>query len=781
MQSVSSTLRTAIESRDRFPICRVKIDWQRNGYGADGSIDDITPDVTSIDLKRSLTTDVPAGTRAFRRAVFSGNVAANATIELAHKDPTDPNKHAAWYYSPYNSASPLFGFKRLNAPCTIEIGFRTTAGKEYVTVLVGNVRRLQVSSQLRTATLEVVDLSEGLRKSITLPQFVADDMEVTTAAEKPGLRSCYIADTVLRKCGYFASPPKRVNCVLLATLHGSGYPEDPPTGAGTGIVTFRGANFSQLAFPPADFSFQTPAKFVAGVDLNGDTGQLVDYGAGPWTVDTGGRLLVEGWFYLRDYVGGLNHGAGLWTAFRNGQSEPHVSAWVNSTGLLSVNIDRGVPGGAGGDNSSGIMGGVTLNTWHYIGMYFEFNASNVSIWGRVDGTTATASNISVNHSTGVQCNEIQFGRAVSAGSLAETRFNGIIEAVQVTTVNAGGVSPGWNDGFVPTSIVMAGKNALAANPPTKSEEAWGILQEVAKAENAIVGFTETGTPYFRDRSFFSIPPQTVSQKTVTSLTNITELDTDESTDSIRNHIVLHAAVPVIQGKGDIWALASIWSIPGNSTKTFFAVYENPAGDVDVSVQYGTGIPASRYLACRTRDGSGAAVSNLSFTVTPFVDTAKIVIHNPNAFTAFLCGASGAVGGSEVGKPTFALYGLRVFWNDPAQLNAKQRQEASDTTSMNTYGEQLYQERAEDNLWVQDQESLGQRATDLLAQLKDGKPSIQNLRIVADPTLQLGDRITIVDATGNKINEDQQIASINIVFTAGENDAFLTQILTTRPV
>src|SRR6266699_2165092 len=168
MQSATSTLTAAINARTRYPICRVKIDWDRTGFGADGSIDDVTPDVQSIEVKRALTTDVPAGTRAFRRAVFSGNVAANATIELAHKDP-DPAKHAAWYYSPYNSASPIFAFNELNAPCTIELGFRTAAGNEYVTVLTGNVRRFQVSSRNRTATLEVVDLSEGLRKSTTLP------------------------------------------------------------------------------------------------------------------------------------------------------------------------------------------------------------------------------------------------------------------------------------------------------------------------------------------------------------------------------------------------------------------------------------------------------------------------------------------------------------------------------------------------------------------------------------------------------------------------------------
>jgi hypothetical protein len=774
MQNVSATLETAILARERSPICRVKVDWARNGYGADGSIDDLTADVTSIDVKRALNTDVPAGVRAFKRSVFSGNTAANATVELAHRDPGgDESKHAGWYYSPYNTSSPLYGFARKGAPCTIEVGFRTTAGDEYVTLLVGTVRRLRTSSRNRTAALEVVDLSETMRKGITLPMVVSDDGAQSTTAQCPGLTGSFFADYIFRSCGYYASPPIRSTCMLSATMHGSAFPE-----VGS-ISVIHGANYSELAFPPDTFTHPTPApKFVAGVNL-ADSNQTLAYGlAGVgWTINNGGRLFVEGWFYLRDYVGSTGNGAGLWSTFVNGQATPFVSAWVDSSGFVQCNFHRG---GADTSHAAGqIKSGVTLNTWHYIGMYFEWASTSVKIWARVDGATAGPVTVNANTQAAPNFNEFHPGYGLSAGSFAPTWLNGVVEAVQATKEDGAGSPPAWNNAFSPTAIVMAGKNHLLANPATDDEQAWGILQKLAEAENGWAGFTETGVPFFRSRDFFAIPPQTISQRTLRSTDAITDIDTDESVDSIRNHIVVHGAVPMIATtRGDVWRLEAPWGMPPGGTLTVWANFDNPAFSVSPTIVYaGTGLQ-SRYLAARARDGTGGAVSNLSFNVTIWAQSAKIVITNPNAFDVYMVAPTGS--GNPPGAPFLVLCGLPVYFTDPSGANTSQRQEASDQTSIDTYGEQLYQERAEDNVWLQDQVHLGQKAADLLAQLKDGKPSVQNLTIVADPRLQLGDRVTLVDSGGVQINEDQQLAEINTSFTSGD-DAKLVQTISTRPV
>ena len=226
MQSVSADLSAAILARQRQPQARVRVDWDGDGsfttVGA-GYTDDISDDVVSIDLSRELSTDLPTAAK-----LFSGSAAAQATITLGHRDPGgDPAKHGGWFYSPVNSASPLYAKQRKGRAVTVEFGMVTAAGTtEYVVVLVGTIRSLEVSAGGRQATMVVADRSETMRKQIQLPMIIADgDVAGAAAIKRPGLNTTWLADYVARKCGYYASPPQRSQCMLSVTHHGSGYPE----------------------------------------------------------------------------------------------------------------------------------------------------------------------------------------------------------------------------------------------------------------------------------------------------------------------------------------------------------------------------------------------------------------------------------------------------------------------------------------------------------------------------------------------------------------------------
>ena len=136
MQAVTSTLDDAIEAKVRHPIVRVPVDWDRSGSYTDLAIKDISADVVDLRLSRELSTDLPEQAK-----LFAGSAAAETTVTLRHRAPSgSPEQHGAWYYSALNTASPLYGYDRIAAPATVEVGFITEAGREYIQVMSGTVR-----------------------------------------------------------------------------------------------------------------------------------------------------------------------------------------------------------------------------------------------------------------------------------------------------------------------------------------------------------------------------------------------------------------------------------------------------------------------------------------------------------------------------------------------------------------------------------------------------------------------------------------------------------------
>src|SRR6266545_7388853 len=162
-----------------------------------------------------------------------------------------------------------------------------------------------------------------------------------------------------------------------------------------------------------------------------------------------------------------------------------------------------------------------------------------------------------------------------------------------------------------------------------------------------------------------------------------------------------------------------------------------------------------------RDGNGSVVSNLSITVTAFAQSAKIVVTNPNAFTVYLVGNTG-VANVSAGVPSMRLVGQAVKFSQDA-LSTKMRSEATDTASIAAYGVEQVLE-IPDSPFRQDPDAIDNLAQDLLAQLKDPKPTLQDIPLVGDPRLQLGDRVTLQDPDGLALNTDFNISSIRTDLT-----------------
>jgi hypothetical protein len=789
-QAASGPLIAALGARIR-DLARpsVLVDWDRDGSFAtlrpNGQrLDDLSADVDRVSVRRELTTDLPAGVRR-----FAGSAAATGQVTLSHRpDPATPDETTAAWYSPVNPTGPLNGKKRMAAPAKVALGFNGSAGAEYLDQLTGVVRKLVVDGQAGTATLDLFDnVDRYFRKPLTLPMVLADDQTFTGTSQKPGLHSAWIADWVFRQCGFYTSPPARANCRLSATLHGSGWPE-----VGT-VQDFRGQNYSKLAFPPLSPGFATPAKWLAALQLSGAGGgseQCDLVMSGTADPDNGNTLFMECWAQLDDVA--HTNGSPLIQCYRTGVSEPWCVLWIDTTGRAQVSFNRG-----GGDNNARATGtsgpsGFVAGTWYYVAAYIEWANANTKVWIRKDGTTTGPITIAAGSTTTSPAfNTVHVGQGKGAG-FSDTELDGRLEAVQVTTEAGGGSPPAWNDAFVPTAEITGSFNELVAMPSLGRVEAWEILKQLAAAELAMVGTTEGGKPYYRDREWFTRSPQNTSQETITTLGPIETISVEEDVDSVRNHWIIRASPPQVGSPTeDVWKLTDPTKIAANSAKTIPAKFDNPAAYVDTSITSHGAAGNSRYNASTTRDGSGSVVSNLSFQVTAYADFAIIVVTNPNAFPVWLVGNSGVASVAQ-GIASLRLVGQPVIFGQSQStpggsdaipttsgVNTRVQSEASDATSITNYGERVFDDPDfNSNPFLQDLDSTDLTAAAGVAYTKDPKAVVTGLRVVGNPRRQLGDRATIQDPDGLKLSGDFHLAAIA---TEQDEDVGMVQTIDVRGI
>jgi hypothetical protein len=740
LQSVSADLATAILAQERRPVVRLRIDWARDGNYS-GTSDDLSADVISVDLDRDLTTDLPPQAK-----LFSGSAAASATITLASRDPGgDPAKHGAWKYSPLNSSSPLFGVRRKGAPALLEFGFHTASGVEYVTQLVGSVRSLQVTSGGRVAVMRIADRSETMRKQVQLPMVIADGESSGGDLLRPGLNTTFLADWVARKCGYYASPPPRSGCKHSATHHGSGYPE-------VGSLQHHHGQFgSKIAYSPTP-TFPTAAKWVQAANFNGDSGQEVTYilgGATTTSTNNGGELLFEGWFKFNTTAADQP----LFIAYITGLPDPFVSAfWQASTGEFTVAFNRG---GADVPHSTGTLGpNVSPGTsWHYWAVQVGFNSTGADVTFRYDATTTGPVHVATGSISGVGAlNTVGIGRG-KISSFASGYLDALAEATQLTSESTTTL---WNNAYAPTAQIVASPlidNRLEATPVV-TEEGWDLFQQIAASEFATAGFTETGQLFYWPRDRWTSPPYTISQRTLAAATSLKELESVEAIDQVRNRVVLRTQAPQVLDSGDVWLLATAVQILGSgATKTIIAELDRPSANIDPTfVSSESSAAGSRYLAGTRKDGLGLAIQNLTIVTTVLgPTTVKLAITNPGA-NGWLTGDAGLTT-TYAGKPYLVIEGQPVEFDQSGQT----RVEASSTTSIANYGEQLLE--LDDNDFRQDDDDSQRIVDDLRNQLAEPGPALADVPVVGDPRLQLGDRVTIVDPEGLVFTADFHLARI----------------------
>lgn len=767
MIPTSAAYKAALAAAEMTPAVLVLVDWARDGWAEGDPLDDITRLVDEVEVDSALTTDLPASTR-----MVAGYASTQATVHLV-SDPVDNTKTGSVLWSPYSAGSPYYGRTRMGAPCLVELGLQTADGPSRLPQVNGLVTGLDVHAGDRTASLSVLDGAEALRGPVHLPQMVSVDPLDDTM--RPGLNSQAVIERILALGGFYASPPPRSDAVLAASLHGSAWPQ-------VGVLRSAEA-IDALPGQPVPY---TPG--VWGLALSASLGVSPDvfWDINPSPVDTGDAVLVEAWIerpgeFLTVLRGANAESGTLSNAGRSWQIS------IDPDGSVSWGVSRVIGSTATVDTPAGAIpadGGM-----HYVAVYAEFTATQMTATIRVDSTDTTAT--------------VLYDAAVQAAGTewaVELFCTQRVESVQVAT---GVRSPvDWNNGWQPTAVLEPGLSELTAVPSTESSDGWALLQEIVGAEFGTLRFDGSGRAVFWNRLHWQGATASTVQRTLTATESILDLTTVELSAQAVNTVRVPVTPLAILPTGLVWQEQSPQVVPPHSTLTLWA--QPSSGQFYGIDTTGWVIPAggatgaagqnkSGYRASRNRNGSGGQITNLTMGITPFADTVKIDITNPNPFEAWLVSPHGAAspngGGtypaSSDGTPTVQLVGRLITSQttpvdtttvDPILGDTATVAEAA-LSGIPDSARRLY--TAPDSPWRQSLAGAQATAHDLLAALYRPTPQIQGLSIVADPSLELGDRVQVEDPDGDgtKLADPFLVVGIHTTYTSSG----MTQSLTLRPI
>lgn len=701
MIPVSADLAAAIESPDRVPITRVTVDWDNDGITA---IDELSGldggdrQESSVSIDRALVGQLPEQART-----IEGSAAAQADVTVASGgvDAAGMPLTALETYSPFNPDSPLYGKQRLGRAMTVEIGFETASGPEFVQRFVGTTYDASLNGDSGEASFRALDRRQLLAGPAVVPMVLAD-----FGTKMPGLSATWVIDYLLRSCGVYVTPPQRDECVLFAPMQGSA---EPHVGASSLIRRF------------GDTVPWTIPRFVdgpLGLALDAADGlQLCDYTISPDHPiggNNGRTLLVELW---------LQAGAGSNTEVISLYSGDLITRVDIAAGVVRV-ITRRTPGG-----TLYTINGPTItgaDAWHYLGVWVEHTSSGTNVTFRLDAATSTAS-----AATGSVTGQADYTTAVADQA--------VVQAVQVTAETSAG---NWNNSFTPTAVLERSLLELTATPDIGNQDVWGAINECAAAELATVHFDEQGI--FRYWTRKHVPATGLDPvQTVTAETSLMSLNLQSSMSQVYGRVTA-ASVPIVADDPKM-IYTSSEPIFVNYVRFVTLPLATPATNVDRSFTYGVQTNGSWFEASYWPDGGAPVLNPADISVQVWTQSAtsitvRIVNNSPWAIYIVKSDGTGGLG----------IWGQPLVPDTSNVLIA----EATDASSISTATLNLGS-----SAWRQQLDSSQAIVDSLITDVAHPRFVAAGITIPGDPRLQLGDRIKLQDHYGLQIDVPVTITGI----------------------
>lgn len=269
------------------------------------------------------------------------------------------------------------------------------------------------------------------------------------------------------------------------------------------------------------------------------------------------------------------------------------------------------------------------------------------------------------------------------------------------------------------------------------------IKQLVEAEEGIFYQDEQGQFRFDNRLKSASAPYTVVQWTINP-EDILEWEVQDSSQII-NHMLISGKPRSVKGEVEIWRDGVEEIILPNQSLTIWAQFNDPVTTIAAPEA------TLDFQAFNQTAGAGSDVTaHLSFSVTSFSTTAKIVITNSGSDTAYL-----------------NLFRLR---GTPATVDFDISETYEDGTSVSLYNVQQQQIT---NNFIQSADFAKTLAKNIVNRYKDPTDILQ-LKIRGVPQLQLRDKVQVKDPDLGTY-KDYRIIGIAGVFEPGS----FTQTLTLR--
>jgi hypothetical protein len=714
MRNVSAALAAAIEATERAVRVRVSVDWDADGHGPAGSVDDISTRAAQVQVSSVLQ-----GTLPEQANVVEGTGAATATVDLAKGSTDNERVDAVRYFSPTanSTATPLAGKERLGRNVEVDAEFFTDLGWQRVALLRGTTRRVAARVAERAAQLEAVDYRTRLRTLVTLPAVAADvPFNAVQAASKPGLEGSWVVSFVLWRCGFPLSPTPPDGCRLWAPFHGSAMPFvcKPFLGSPPSYTTYQ---YQSMATSIGPMEFDVGPFFLAsrGPKL------------GPWTFDSANFD-----FYPADDGPPLVDG--------NGRSNGRVTAWVKTTAqALAFNMTNNVRGADGMSWSVttgqlDIRNGGTTRTvngpvvpfdgaWHLVGVQWDDVVGRADF--NIDGAVTTQAFTPTPAAPGAVDDYFVF--CDSTAPVAELQLSAGLA-----------FSEPWPPlAYDPPATVDRSALRLDGIVAAPAAQGWQILTELAAAEQGAVYLDADGRPHYSTRGHLVQPAAQIVQRTVDAATDMFDLALDVDLARVANVVSCGYQPVVVAVQVPAWSLAETVVIqPSHSavllvtTSGLVTTQREVVGHVN-TIYNGTGVS--------TPIGTGFA-GPYPVTVDYLSDTTAIItITNSSSVIAYVVDTDGqpdlvlkadtiSQGGSGGDEVVFVDLGsVAKYEAQPMSLPV--------------------------NRWVQNRSMAGGLAMASLGDLAAPQPVFAEVPIPGDPRLQPYDRLRLVDPDNTELALD----------------------------
>ena len=727
MRSVSAELAAAIEATERQLRARGSIDWDGDGHGGPGTIDDISGQLGDLTIARAVAGQLPDEV-----LVVEGISAATASAPLVGGKTDDERLAAVQFWSRLNPDSPLHGKPRAGRNARLDLDVLTSAGLESVPLLVdGVLRSLPVSVKDRRAQLQLLDRRDRFRTPIELPALVADGpYNGSGSPSKPGLEAAWPVSLALWRCGLPLSPPARDECRLWYPMHGSATPfigrqhVGGPTSAFTRPTAGTGTDFKRV-------QFSDDAPFFLAISHSAD--------------DPSPGTAVEG--FLAD------SGTAMWDS--SGRSSGRIEVWSKipaspSTATIAFYMDlfatdSGLAGGTGDNNvefrilrdgTSRLRlnaGGSILRTitgptwthdgdWHLFGVHWDDAAGSATF--RRDSTSNVVAYTAVTSTVPPVSPAVSYliDARVPIAELQVTTGISTATAWQPTT---------WDSGVV---CDRPQNRRLTGIYPDAPIQAWTLLQQVYGAERGLVWVDVDGVPQLWTAARLNTADALTPVRTVASTRDLLSLSYRDDRDMIRN-IIRHPYTTVsATAAAPLWTLNSLVRVEPGQTWTVDVVLTAPIG----------GEPELVGTASTTATGGGGS----QWPVSPLSSVRGIVtVTSPTTATITVTNLAGAPVYLSTfdGDPNLALEGASLSRVDGAPV------EVRDQASIDAYGDSPLEVPA--NPWSQTYGWALGRAYALLALLRHEQLVYTDIEIPGDPRLEPLDRLQVVDQHGLKLDTE----------------------------